>query len=77
MTLQINDHPLYDLALEEAVKNTPPTLNPGALFKLEHVQEIMATMWIRGVTWGAIHPQQAVSATMWMGERMKEDKGNA
>jgi hypothetical protein len=74
MPLDMTDHPLYDLAIEQAVKLTPPNLPRNALFGLEHVQQLMALMWCQGVTWGVTHPQEAVSATMHMGERVTAER---
>lgn len=75
--MDIQQHPLYDLALERAVQLTPPHLAPNATFNLALVQDLMARMWVQGVTWGVTHPQEAVSSTMWMGERIKAERGDA
>lgn len=73
MTVEITDHPLYDMATEQAVHMTPPDLSADTLLPLPLVQQLMASMWIQGLTWGAMNPQQAVSATMNIGERMKQE----
>lgn len=73
MPLDITDHPLYDTALEEAVKLTPPTVDQNSLFKLSDMQHIMARMWIQGMNWGVLHPQAAVSATMNFGLERKAE----
>ena len=73
MPLDITDHPLYDVALEEAVNLTPPHMDPNLLFKLADMQHIMARMWIQGMNWGVTHPQEAVSATMNFGLRRRAE----
>lgn len=73
MPLDTTDHPLFDHALEHAVKLTPPNLPPDKTFTLGEVQALMAMMWVHGMNWGVLNPQAAVSATMNFGERRKQE----
>jgi hypothetical protein len=74
MPLDMTDFPLYDIAIETAVSMTPAQLSQKALFDLQHVQNLMALMWCQGVTWGVLHPQEAVSAHMFMANRLKAQR---
>lgn len=73
MSVDMKDHPLYDLATEQAVAMTPPNLTKNTVFPLMLVQELMTLMWLQGLTWGVTHPQEAVTSTMNLGQRRREE----
>lgn len=73
MALDITDHPLFDVAIEQAVKLTPPSLNPRTAFSIQEVQNLMAMMWVQGVIWGVMNPQAAVSSMLNFDQERKAD----
>lgn len=71
MSIDVTDHPLYDLAVEYAVNFTPKDMPLDAQLTVAQVQTIMAIAWLEGVNWGVTHPMEAAAATAHMGLKMQ------